>query len=335
MQRNNPIRLRLLSFAVIAYMCLAFSWWSILLYTKNQDAFRAKVDTLRLVMVAEGTFGNEERFKDSEPFTSLQEQYERQEWMIFGEAALFMLSIIVGVWIINNSYNNLIKTAQEKRNFLLSITHELKSPIASARLGLETIQRRKLPEEQVERIAINAQHELDRLKTLVDNLLLAAKVENNYTPLFERENVHDLIRDYVNRMAMAYPDVEFSLDLEENSRFADLDRTGFMSMIGNLIDNAIKYSPEEKLIQIHSKSDGKTLSISVSDQGVGIPEEEKKNIFNSFYRVGSEDTRKTKGTGLGLYILEQLVDAHKGSIMVTDNRPKGTTFTLHLPCTQN
>jgi len=335
MQRSNPIRLRLLSFTVIAYMCLAFAWWSILLYTKNQDAFRAKADTLRLVMVAEGTYGNEKEFKKSDPFTSLEERYQRQEWMIFGEAALFMLSIIIGVYIINNSYNNLIKTAQEKRNFLLSITHELKSPIASARLGLETIQRRDLPREQVQRISINAQHELDRLKNLVDNLLLAAKVENNYTPLFERENVHELIREYVNRMIIAYPEVEFSVQLDEDAKFADLDRTGFLSMISNLIDNAIKYSPDDKIISIRAKSAHNTLIVSVSDQGLGIPDEEKKHIFNSFYRIGSEDTRRTKGTGLGLYILEQLVEAHSGKIIVTDNQPRGTIFSLHLPTTQN
>ncbi len=331
MVKQNPLRLRLLSNGVIAYMCLAFAWWSILLYTKNEDAYQAKVEILRLGMVAEGTYNNEKAFTSSPPFEKLQKEYSRQEWMILGEAALFMLSIIIGVWIINNSYSRLIRIAEHKRNFLLSITHELKSPIASAQLGLQTIQKRDLSREQTEMISINAQHELDRLKNLVDNLLLASKVEANYKPVFELENVNTMIRNYVKGMSLAYPSVDFKLSLDSENQTAEVDRSGIFSILSNLVENAIKYSEGDAEVNISTIIQDEKWSLIVADKGVGIPENEKDSIFNKFYRVGSEDTRKTKGTGLGLYIMKEMTNAHGGQIDVRDNDGQGTIFTVRLP----
>jgi signal transduction histidine kinase len=242
-----------------------------------------------------------------------------------------MLSIILGVWIINNSYSRLIRIAEHKRNFLLSITHELKSPIASAQLGLQTIQKRALSREQTEMVSINAQHELDRLKNLVDNLLLASKMEANYKPVFELENVNLLIRDYVKRMSVAYPSVEFKLTLDTENQTAEVDRSGIFSILSNLVENAIKYSDEDPEVTIRTEITDEKWCLSVADRGVGIPEKEKSSIFNKFYRVGSEDTRKTKGTGLGLYIMKEMTNAHGGQIDVRDNKGQGTIFTVTLP----
>ncbi|NBB88468.1 MAG: sensor histidine kinase, partial [Bacteroidetes bacterium] len=239
--------------------------------------------------------------------------------------------IIIGVWIINNSYSQLIRSAENKRNFLLSITHELKSPIASAKLGLQTIQKRKLNEDQTERISVNAQHELDRLKNLVDNLLLAAKVETNYNPVFEMENVARLINEYVQRLTTSYPDVDFCLDLDSDDQSAEIDRSGFISILDNLVENAIKYSEPPVQVRIATKMTEDRLEIIVADRGVGIPESEKQSVFEKFYRVGSEDTRKTKGTGLGLYIIKEMTSAHQGDILVEDNPDGGTIFKVRFP----
>jgi len=335
MFKQNPLRLRLLSYAVIAYMCMAFAWWSILLYTKNQDAYLAKVEILKMGAAAEGLYSDEATFKSSEPFLKLEEEYGRQQWMILGEAALFMLSIIIGVWIINNSYSELIKSAENKRNFLLSITHELKSPIASAQLGLQTIQKRELNREQTERVSANAQHELDRLKNLVDNLLLAAKVETNYKPVFEVEHVNKLIKEHVNRLILSYPSVSFHVELDTQYQTAEVDRSGFVSILGNLLENAIKYSERPAEVKVKTKIDETHFQLEVADRGVGIPEDEKESVFDKFYRIGSEDTRKTKGTGLGLYILKEMTAAHKGEVQIKDNPGGGTIFTVQLPRFQN
>jgi signal transduction histidine kinase len=332
---KNPLRLRLLSYGVIAYMCLAFAWWSILLYTKNQDAYQAKVEILKMGAAAEGLYTSEAAFKASVPYQNLEAEYTRQQWMILGEAALFMLSIIIGVWIINNSYSQLIRSAENKRNFLLSITHELKSPIASAQLGLQTIQKRELTNEQTENISINAQHELDRLKNLVDNLLLAAKVETNYTPVFEIENVNRLVKEYIDRLKISYPRVNFKVKLDERNQTAEIDRSGLISILGNLIENAIKYSEPPAQVAIETRFNDKTLDLIVSDRGMGIPDTEKESVFEKFYRVGSEDTRKTKGTGLGLYIIREMTAAHHGEVHLKDNPNGGTIFTVHLPRFQN
>ena len=149
---NQNLRLRLLSYIVIAYMMMAFAWWSILLFTKNRDAFRAKRDLFRIGMIADGTVKNDQEFLATDVYKNLSKQYQRQEWMILGEATFFVISLVIGVWLINRGYNKEVNAAQQRRNFLLSITHELKSPIASIRLVLETFMKRKLSPEQVGQI---------------------------------------------------------------------------------------------------------------------------------------------------------------------------------------
>jgi signal transduction histidine kinase len=97
------------------------------------------------------------------------------------------------------------------------------------------------------------------------------------------------------------------------------------------LENAIKYSKDVTNVNVHIKQNNKHLSVEIADQGIGIPDKEKKYVFEKFYRVGSEDTRTTKGTGLGLFIVKQIMKAHKGNIHILDNQPKGTIMRLCFP----
>lgn len=101
--------------------------------------------------------------------------------------------------------------------------------------------------------------------------------------------------------------------------------------INNLLENAVKYTAPDKPIQVKINTRHHTAYIQIADQGMGIPDEEKKKIFNKFYRVGSEESRKTKGTGLGLYITCKIVSQHRGKITVKDNQPTGSVFEICLP----
>lgn len=329
MKRN--LNLRLLSYGVIAYMVLAFAWWSVLLYIKNRDAFQAKTELLRIGMVAEGRIANENEFLAQPAYQALSRRYKAQEWMIFGEAAVFMLSLAIGVWLINRGYIKDMHAARQQRNFLLSITHELKSPIASIRLVLETIRKRDLSKEQAERLTGNALTETERLNTLVNDLLLSAKLETAYQ--INRENVclPDLLRELLAQMEHKYPEGSFSLDIHGDIPPISGDKMALTSVGLNLLENAVKYSPKPALIAMGLEKLPSRLRLTVADQGIGINEKEKKAIFEKFYRVGNEDTRQTKGTGLGLYIVDQIVKAHDGSIVVLDNTPKGTVFQVDLP----
>ncbi|MFK8103363.1 MAG: sensor histidine kinase [Saprospiraceae bacterium] len=325
------LRLRVLSYLIIAYMLLAFAWWAILLFTKNKDAFYAKAELLKIGMIAEQLIDSEDAFLRSAPYQELRGEYKRQEWMIFGEAAVFVISLVIGVWLINRGYNKEINSAEQRRNFLLSITHELKSPIASIQLVLETIIKRQLPKVQVDQLSTNALKDNERLNTLVNNLLLAAKVENAYHPVFEDIDFKALIEEISTKLKSKYPKVNFEIQTESDIPIVHGDRMGLTSVVLNLMENGIKYSTENPSIGVKLFQRKEKIHLEVADQGVGIADKEKKKIFEKFYRVGNEDIRRTKGTGLGLYIVNEIVKAHLGKITVKDNRPSGSIFSITLP----
>lgn len=325
------LKLRLLSNFVIVFLLLAFGWWSILLYTKNKDAFIAKSNYLQIVMAAKGKVANSAEFEKTVEFQELEDSYKRQEWMILGEALFFIISLVIGIYIINRGYNREMIAAQERRNFLLSITHELKSPISSIRLVLETFLKRDLEKNQINQLSGTALEETERLTTLVEDLLLAAKMENHYQPVLESVDVVYLIEELVEKLRTKFPNVDFSFT--HNGLIPNImaDKTGITSITINLLENAVKYSPAPAVIDIQASRNGQLLELEFADQGFGVTEKEKKKIFRKFYRTGSEDTRSTKGTGLGLYIVKEIVEAHQGTITIEDNQPRGSIFKIKLP----
>ncbi|NNE29671.1 MAG: HAMP domain-containing histidine kinase [Saprospiraceae bacterium] len=323
--------MRLLSNVVIAYMLLAFAWWSVLLFTKNKDAFRAKSEYAQLVMVAEGSISTKEEFLDSKEYEDLYQKYRRQEWMILGEAAVFIISLVIGIYLINRGYRKEMNLAHQRRNFLLSITHELKSPIASLKLILETFKKRRLNEQKFLELSDNGIHEAERLNDLVNNLLLAAKLETAYEPVPEDLDLNEVCEETLERMRNKHPFALFSFSTEIGPHFINADRFGLESILTNLLENAVKYSPDSPKIECHLRTDPVNLILSVSDHGLGIPVEERTKVLERFYRVGDERTRTTKGTGLGLYIVNQIIKAHKGSIRILDNEPTGTKIEILLP----
>ena len=331
MEKPGNIRLRLLSFAVIAYMMLAFAWWSILLYTKNQDAFLAKRDKLRILMVAEGSVKNDADFFQSSQYLLLEKQYKRQEYMVLGEAVVFTISLLIGLWLINRGYKQEVGTARQQRNFLLSITHELKSPLASIRLVLETIQRRSLPPEKLEKLTRGALLETERLNSLVNDLLLSAKLESAYQLYRETLDLSQMLEDIVFRLENKYPAVSFVYHKQSAITTLEGDRSGLSSVMINLLENAVKYSKPPVEIEANIRQESEYIILEIADNGKGIDDKEKSKIFNKFYRIGNEDTRKTKGTGLGLYIVKQIIVAHEGTIEVLNNEPEGTVFCIRLP----
>jgi len=326
------IKLRLLSYFVIAYMLIAFAWWSILLYQKNRDAYLAKTELLRMGMVAEDIYKTEEHFQHSTSYLKLTKKYKRQEWMIFGEAGVFIISLVLGIYFINRGYNREMEIATQRRNFLLSITHELKSPIASIRLVLETFLKRKLKPEQHSKLGNNAIADVERLNELVNNLLMAAKLETAYQPQLEHLEMSDLVNDIFEKMEEKFPTINFRKSVAPNIEMMEGDKMGMVSIITNLIENAVKYNQHDTPeIEVLLQSEKNKIKFEVADNGIGISDKEKKNIFERFYRVGNEDTRRTKGTGLGLYIVNQIVKAHQGKIQVADNQPNGTIFSVYFP----
>jgi len=325
------LKLRVLSYVVIAYMLLAFGWWSILLFQKNEDAFKAKTELLKLVEAAQQNATNIADFEQLPSYISLEKKYTRQRYMIFGEALVFIISLVIGIWLINRAYHKEIMIAQQRRNFLLSITHELKSPLSSIRLVLETFMKRNLDKSQFEKLATNALNDTERLNELINNLLMAAKIETAYQPHFEKVQLDELLQDTIERLRSKYPHVDFQYKQNAMSAAINADKVGIISIVLNLLENAVKYSTDTKQVITELTNNNGVIQMQVKDLGIGISDKDKKYIFNRFYRVGNEDTRKTKGTGLGLYIVKQIIKAHHGDIRVKDNQPRGTIFEVKIP----
>ena len=174
--------------------------------------------------------------------------------------------------------------------------------------------------------------ETERMHELVENLLISAKLETAYQPHFEEVNLVEIMEDLLAKMASKYPEASITLEAGDDFPRMNLDRQGIASVAINLLENAVKYAGNSApRIEVRLSVENQKLVMAFADQGLGIPDTEKKRIFDKFYRIGSEDTRKTKGTGLGLFIVEQITKAHQGHIGVLDNEPKGTVFRIEIP----
>lgn len=327
----NNVILRLFTWVVMGYMLMAISWWTILLFSKNSESLDARLNELRIEQVSEGVYIDEETFKSSDEYKTIHESYMTQQWMIFGEATFLIISMIMAIYFINKGYNQLIDSSQQQRNFLLSITHELKSPLASIRLSLETMDRRQLSHENIKEISQDAIRETDRLHNLVNNILIAARLESNYKPAYEAMDIKTFIREKYQDIENRLPNTEVILNFPPGELKADIDPMGITALFNNLVENAYKYSGDNKIIDITVLDEGDSWGLVVADQGIGISRREKSRVTKKFYRVGSEDTRRTKGTGLGLYIVDTVVKEHLGEIEIEDNQPQGTKFIISLP----
>ena len=312
-------------------MLCAFAWWSALLYIKNKDAFEAKANLMQLMMLGKKEVNSEEEFKLHKDYLDLKYKYKKQEWMILGEATIFISSLIFGIWLINRGHKIEVSAEQQTRNFLLSITHELKTPLASIKLTLETMLKRDLKKESRDTLSGNAVKEIDRLNNLVNDLLLAAKVETFYQPHKENFDVEELLSDIIHDFEDRHEDLKVDFIKPDKAIFMLGEKQGLASAFENLLENARKYSFDNVKINVMLAAKDNKVFVSVADSGIGIVDADKKKVFEKFYRVGSEDTRKAKGTGLGLYIVNEVVKAHNGKIAISDNQPKGTVFKIILP----
>ncbi|MCP9237094.1 ATP-binding protein [Lewinella sp. JB7] len=328
MRRLPPI-----SYAILAYMLLAFGWWCILLLRKNEEAHVARVEKLAIELAVQKKIERASEFQQTENYVLLTDRFERQQRMIIGEALLLVLSLVGGIYLLFRNLRKEISAAEQQRNFLLSITHELKSPLAGIRLVLETFQkRRELKPEIQQKLSTNALAETDRLTALVNDLLLSAKLESMYQLNREPINFGELVQDAADRVVLKYRGAKVNVDIEPDIPPIAGDRPGLTSVVVNLLENAAKYSQPEPVIHTSLQRGGESEIVwTVKDNGVGIPDHEKRRVWAKFYRVGNEDTRSTKGTGLGLFIVKQIIDKHGGQIEVSDNQPRGTVFRVYLP----
>lgn len=258
-------------------------------------------------------------------------EYNRKTMQFRGEGVAFLLIILVGAVFIFRAVRRQFRVAQQQQNFMMAITHELKTPIAVAKLNLETLQKHRLDEQKQNKLLQMTLEETNRLNTLTNNILISSQLEGGGYKLVREDLDLSLMTDKLMlEFRQRFPDRHFEWDIEPGIAMAG-DPLLFQIMVNNLIENAIKYSPKEALIGFKLLKTPTAISMEVKDAGPGIPDEEKQKVFERFYRIGNESVRKTKGTGLGLYLCKKIATDHRGTIQITDNRPSGSIFTIQFP----
>ena len=247
--------------------------------------------------------------------------------MVIGEGMIFILIFVLGVIRLKGHLEKERNNSQQQHNFLLSVTHELKSPLASVKLYLQTILKRDLDREQQKAFLSNSLKDIERLDYLVENVLLATKLENRSFNLPKEDfDYSGLVHEVLDRLQKNTCKTEMIRGDIAPGIILHADKFAITNVVNNLVENAIKYSPPCATVEVKLYKKDKDLVFTVADHGQGIADDEKRLIFNKFYRVGNESTRKTKGTGLGLYIVKTVLQKHNATIKVKDNTPSGSIF---------
>jgi signal transduction histidine kinase len=255
-------------------------------------------------------------------------------WTLLTVGSLFLVLIIVGVAMYLALSVKAIKLSQRQSNFVDSVTHELKSPIASLKLYLQTLNRRSIgPDEQAVFYRYMLE-DVERLNRLITHLLTAARLDRHAVDeTVEEVELEPLLRQVMEEVRLTYQASPNTIRAIIEPSVVKASRVDLDMIFRNLIDNAIKYAGDPPQVEIESRllADG-SVATQIIDNGRGIPSQFRRKIFGRFIRLGSELEREKPGTGLGLYIVHTLVKRLRGKIRVSDGeRGKGTKFEVLLP----
>jgi len=250
--------------------------------------------------------------------------------MVMGEGSVFLFLLCIGAYFLHQSIKKEERLREQQQNFLLSVTHELKSPLAAIKLSIQTIVKRDLDKARQTSLLSNSLKDIERLDDLVENMLLATKIENrSYSFPKEEFDFSELVTKITDRLQVHSCGCEQMITPVIKPGIKVMgDQFALSSVVTNLVENAVKYSGPCADVSVElTQKDGHPF-LRVSDKGPGIPDGEKMLIFDKFYRVGDENVRKSKGTGLGLFIVKEVLQSHDADISVRDNVPQGAIFEI-------
>ena len=254
------------------------------------------------------------------------ERYQQRNIWLY-QSILLLFLVGVGIYGVFSSIEKIYKLNKQQNNFLLSVTHEFKTPIAAIRLMLQTSKHPKVNDEKRIELVDNSIQSTHRLEELAENMLTAMQIESNaYQYNLSPVDYSNLVNKVINNQQIKG---QISAEVEPDI-VVDGDDFILRMVVNNLIENAFKYSNNQP-IEVSLTKDQKWKRLSIKDQGIGLKKEDYKNIFKKFYRVQDEETRVSKGTGLGLFIVKQALEKHSGKVFVSANTDKGSTFTILLP----
>jgi signal transduction histidine kinase len=319
-QNRKQLRIATIVFWVLLlYIVAALLWWLISLEQQN-----TVIHNLKKSQSVSGSAVQQN-------LKSLDNARRRNSIKHITEGIAFLILVIFGAVYIYRLVRRQFQLQQQQQNFIMAITHELKTPISVAQLNLETLQKHHLDEEKQKKLMNMTLEETRRLDVLINNILITTQLDGlNYTTSKEDLDLSSLMIDSINNFKNRYPSKTVHAEIEDLIDFTG-DELLLKLLISNLLENANKYGPRESPVYCELVKMNNKIKLAVTDEGIGIHNEEKRKVFQKFYRVGNEQVRKTKGTGLGLYICKKIVKAHNGSIVLSDNLPQGSTFTITFP----
>lgn len=353
-----PFRRHFVIFALISVFALAqLAWWSIFQakegrrLIETQEGYWQQQIVVAYVQRASGDANFEEwlgkTFPDLEVVSDnliqvksaarvkLNRFVNSRTRMLISEGAFFGLLVLIGVLYMLRTLREEIDMEHRQSVFLAAMSHELKTPLTSLKMYVDTLSAREFPPAKRLEILETMSVDLDRLNDLIDRLLQAQKVlsPGSSLPLEKTDISEETVRavtELSHRIEFAGKhrlnvDTEFGL-------MAMADPRRWQLVVKNLVDNAVKYSPDGGMIDVFlSHRDGK-IELTVSDEGQGFNPDEASRIFDRFYRIGNEDTRKAQGVGLGLYLVREIVTSMSGTVAARSPGPgKGSQFIVTIP----
>jgi signal transduction histidine kinase len=255
-------------------------------------------------------------------------------WVILLEGSFLMIVILGGVLLIFVFWGKQAKLNRLQSNFVSSVSHELKSPLASIQLYLETMKLQKVSPEEVQEFVEIMLTDTERLSSLIDNIMEASGADPkglklHFQPVALKPFLDEILEGHQRRFAEKGVQVHFEV---QDCPPLQLDKRAMKMVFNNLIGNALRYSPDGSPFTIRVKENGKFCDIDFIDSGMGLSGKDCKKVFGKFYRVQNKETQNIEGAGLGLYLTREIVKNHKGKIKAaSEGQGKGSTFTVSLP----
>jgi signal transduction histidine kinase len=271
------------------------------------------------------------RYKD------LSIEQDVQRWKMWTLALIAFIDLVLGagLLLVYANVRREVHLSRLKSDFVANVSHELKTPLALIRLFAETLEMGRVPSEQKALEYYRVIHkESQRLTQLINNILDFSRIEAGRKEYyFGRTDVSEVIGDVVEAYRFQIEQQGFRLDVDVEAGLPEVraDREALGQALLNLLNNAIKYSHQEKEIDLKADRDDHTLRISVADRGIGVSKSEQKKIFEKFYRAEDSLVHETRGSGLGLPLVRHIMEAHGGRVEMESTVGKGSRFTLVLP----
>lgn len=308
-------------FVVAAVLIAELIWWMIFIHQNN---------TQYLALVRHN-YKLERQLGIAEPeyvLTEATKFVDRKFTMFVSESIFVIIVILIGIYFVYRSFVQELKLQAQQQNFLLSITHELKTPLASIKLYLQTlIAKKHISDEKRTHFLKGSLRQVDRLTSLINHVLETTKSELSTIEHQASRSIN--ISEIITELLSSFEEIKENAHHISKDVYFKMHTHDLELLCSNLLKNALQYVGDNiQSVHVSLEERDSQIILEVSDRGVGIAEEEKANVFERFYRVGSEETRSTSGTGLGLYIVKQIVQKYHGQITIRDNEPNGSIFTI-------